>query len=69
MPQRDLLIVKEYFENLKIAQKECSSEIQSIIDLIGQISQKCVSVQPSITLPRPKTASCTICNKTVIPNG
>tara|TARA_Y100001956_G_C4126246_1_gene190238 strand:- start:226 stop:435 length:210 start_codon:yes stop_codon:yes gene_type:complete len=69
MPQRDLLVITEYFENLKVVQKECESEINSIIGLIDKVSQKCASPQPSITLPRQQTASCTICNKRVIPDG
>lgn len=69
MPQRDLFIIKEYFERLKIDQKGCDSEIHSIIDLINQVSQKCASMQPSITLARPKDVNCTICNKRVMPDG
>lgn len=69
MPQRDLLVIKEYFENLQVVQKECANEIHSIIDLIDKVSHKCTSLQPSITLPRQQTANCTICKKRVIPDG
>lgn len=69
MPQRDLFVIKEYFENLKVTQSSCDSDIHSIIELIDKLSQKCISLQPSITLPRQQTVSCTICQKRVIPNG
>jgi len=69
MPQRDLLVIKEYFESLRLERKECDNEIYSIIELIETVSQKCTSAQPSITLPRIQAANCTICRKRVIPDG
>lgn len=69
MPQRDLQVIKEYFEELKANQAECNSEIQSIIMLIETVSQKCSTAHPSVTLPRKDTVSCNICKKRVIPDG
>lgn len=69
MPQRDLWVIKEYFEQLKVAQDECENDIQSIIDLIETVSEKCMSAQISITLPRQQVINCTICNKRVITDG
>lgn len=69
MPQRDLFVIKEYFESLKVAQNSFDSDINLIIELIDKLSQECISLQPSITLPRQQTVSCTICKKRVIPNG
>lgn len=68
MPQRNLLVIKEYFESLKASDNKCESEISEIISLIEQVSQKCTSVSPSITLPRKEAVNCTICNKRVLPN-
>jgi hypothetical protein len=69
MPHRDLLVIKEYFESLKIVSIECEEDIHSIINLIDDISLKCTSISPSVTLPRQNILSCTICKKRVIPDG
>lgn len=70
MLQRDLQVIKEYFEGLKSDQTKCSSEIQSIIMLIETISKECSStIHPSVTLARKDTVNCNICKKRVIPDG
>jgi hypothetical protein len=69
MPHRDLQIIKEYFEQLSTIQEECREEIQTIVNIIGQINDKCSSITTSVTLPRKTTISCTICNKRVVPDG
>jgi len=68
MPQRNLLVIKEYFESLNASDNNCEMEISQIISLIDQVSQKCTSVSPSITLPRREVQNCTICHKRVLPN-
>ncbi len=66
MPQRDLFIIKDYFEKLKNSHPETTSDVDTIIKSIDRISSSCHSIKPSITLPRENVMDCNICGKTVI---
>ncbi|HAV1337680.1 hypothetical protein HJ001_24220 [Vibrio parahaemolyticus] len=68
MPQRDLFVIKDYFEKLKKAHPDSKSDVDIIINTIEKISSTCTSIKPSITLPRNNVMDCNICGKTVIPN-
>lgn len=66
MSNRDLQVIRCYFQQLEETHSAHAQEIKQILDSINSLSDKLIGFETSITLPRQEISNCTICLKRVL---
>lgn len=66
MTNRDLHVIRCYFQQLETTHPAHLEEIKKVIGSIDSLSEKMIGLEASITLSRPEISNCTICLKRVL---
>jgi len=66
MNNRDLHVIRCYFQQFEKTLPAYAQEIKQVIGSIDSLSDKMIGLETSITLSRPEMSNCTICLKRVL---